>query len=233
MCWVISTGTRSMRGAEPVEETGQRLRAAGRGADQQNARQHRGERPQLDVGARGASGCATAPRRQCRRAASCRRAPSAQRLRGGAAELADLLDQFARNVRRGRDLAIGLRLRDVVGGAERQRLEADLGVAARQRRRHDDDEVALLLEQQRQRRNAVELRHLDVEQHDVRIDALDCSTASRPVRSEATTSSPGSASIQRDTRPRTTTASSTTMTRIGSLVAAFGGRQAQGWQQRS
>ena len=34
-------------------------------------------------------------------------------------------------------------------------------------------EVALLLQQQRQRRDAVELRHLDVEHHDVGIGALD------------------------------------------------------------
>src|SRR5262245_4143833 len=43
-----------------------------------------------------------------------------------------------------------------------------------------------------------------------------CSTASRPLRIEPTTCSPSSASIQRVNRPRTTTASSTTMTRIGS-----------------
>src|SRR5262245_5443569 len=46
------------------------------------------------------------------------------------------------------------------------------------------------------------------------------STACRPVRSEATTFSPGSSSIQRETRPRTTTASSTTMMRIGGCAEA-------------
>src|SRR3974377_666736 len=50
-----------------------------------------------------------------------------------------------------------------------------------------------------------------------------CSTASRPVRSEATTSRSGSASTQRASRPPTTTASSTIMTRIRRLMAATGG----------
>jgi hypothetical protein len=44
-------------------------------------------------------------------------------------------------------------------------------------------------------------------------------TASRPVRSEAATARSGSSSIQRETRPRTTTASSTIMTRIGGWPA--------------
>ena len=49
----------------------------------------------------------------------------------------------------------------------------DLGVVAGQRRRHDDDEIALLLQQQRQRRDAVELRHLDVQHHHVGIVLLE------------------------------------------------------------
>src|SRR5215510_16289065 len=53
------------------------------------------------------------------------------------------------------------------------------------------------------------------------------STASRPVRREATTSMPGSSWIHRETRPRTTTASSTTMTRIGDCVEAVGGGTAE------
>jgi len=39
-------------------------------------------------------------------------------------------------------LARAFRLRDIIGSAERQRLQADLGVPPRQRGRHDDDEIA-------------------------------------------------------------------------------------------
>ncbi len=85
------------------------------------------------------------------------------------AELADFLDQVAPEARRGGDFTIGGRLRDVVGGAERQRSQAHLRVAAREGGRHDDDQVALLLKQQRQRFDAVEFGHLDVEQNDIRI----------------------------------------------------------------
>src|SRR5438128_2465388 len=45
-------------------------------------------------------------------------------------------------------------------------------------------------------------------------------TASSPVRSDAATFMSGSASIQREIKPRITTESSTTMTRIGSCRAA-------------
>jgi hypothetical protein len=44
-----------------------------------------------------------------------------------------------------------------------------------------------------------------------------CATASRPVRSDAMTSMSGSASTQRANRLRTTTASSTIMTRIAAI----------------
>ena len=70
-------------------------------------------------------------------------------------------------------LARALRLRNVVGRAERKRLEADFRIAAGQRRRHDDDEVALFRQQLRQRRNAVELRHFDIEHGDIGLDAFD------------------------------------------------------------
>ena len=91
-----------------------------------------------------------------------------------AAERADFLDKFAAERDRRRDASPRrLRLRDIVGGAERQRPQADFGAAARQRRDHDHDEVALLLQQQRQRRNAVELRHVDVEHDDVGVALLD------------------------------------------------------------
>src|SRR5262249_5557229 len=110
-----------------------------------------------------------------RRRAGCRRnaerRPSTRLAsggRGGAAlaapaELTDLLDQVVTEGGRGGDLAIGRGLWNVVGGTERKRLQADLRVAARQRRRHDDDEVALLLQELGKRGQAVDIRHLDVE----------------------------------------------------------------------
>ena len=57
-----------------------------------------------------------------------------------------------------------------------------------------------------------------------------CSMASRPLRSEATTCSPASASIQRTNRPRTTIASSTIITRIESLSGRASRRA--GWGRR-
>jgi hypothetical protein len=65
------------------------------------------------------------------------------------AEGADFLDQFTSKRDRCRGLARGLGLRDVVGRAQRQRPQTDLGAAARQRRDHDHHEVALLLQEQR------------------------------------------------------------------------------------
>src|SRR5258705_5828888 len=73
---------------------------------------------------------------------------------------------------RGCSLARTFRLRNIVGCHERQRLEADLRIAAGQGRSHDDDEIALLGEQLRQRRDAVEVGHFDVEHGDIWIDAL-------------------------------------------------------------
>src|SRR5438105_12563972 len=87
--------------------------------------------------------------------------------------MTDLLDQVVAEGLRGRELARTFRFRDVVRGAERQRLEADLGVTAGQRGRHDDDEVAFLRQQLRQCRDAVEIRHFDVEHGDVGIDTLE------------------------------------------------------------
>jgi hypothetical protein len=86
------------------------------------------------------------------------------------AELTDLLDQVVAEGGRCRDLAIGRGLWNVVGGTERERLQADFRVAARQRRRHDDDEVALLLQELGKRGQSIDIRHLDVEDDDVRID---------------------------------------------------------------
>ena len=136
----------------------ERLRPAGRGADQQDARRRQRHRPQHDRLLR--------PRRP-------RRQSGAVRTPRALAERADLLDELAAEIVGSVGVARRRRLGDVVGGAERQRLQADLGVPPRHGRRHDDDEVALLGEQQRQRRDAVELRHLDVEHDDVGIGALD------------------------------------------------------------
>ncbi len=65
------------------------------------------------------------------------------------------------------------RLRNVIGRAKRERLEADLRIAAGQGRSHDDDEIALLRQQLWQRGNAVEFRHFDIKHGNVRIDALE------------------------------------------------------------
>ena len=177
MCWVISTGARSITLPILCISAGQGLRAAGRGADQQErAAAPRGNGRRMSAAARAARAAAT-----CRMLGSAIRARPAlasgdravDRLRAQA-KLADFLDQLAAERGGGIDRPLtGLRLRDVVGGAERQRLQADLGVPPRQRRRHDDDEVALLLQQQRQRGEPVELRHVDVEHDDVRIGLLE------------------------------------------------------------
>ena len=178
---MIRTGARSIAARQLFDQRGERLRAAGRGADQQRARHRRRERPQRErrrlglapaalsrVGSGAAHGA-----RQAGSAGTRAGADGAAARRRAAAEVADFLDQLAAEIGRGRGLARGRGLRNIIGGAERQRAQADLGAAARQRRGHDHDEVALLLQKQRQRRNAVELRHLDVEHDDVGVAALD------------------------------------------------------------
>ena len=129
--------------ADLADDGVERLRAAGRGADHQHARRRRRHRPQCDrsrvLPGRGSNGSgATAA---CRAAARVTRA-GPQPL-GAQAELTDLLDQLAAELGEAGDLAIAGRLRNVVGGAERQRAQADLGVAPGQRRGHDHDEIAL------------------------------------------------------------------------------------------
>src|SRR5262245_66360419 len=79
------------------------------------------------------------------------------------AERTDLLNQVVMEDVRGGGLAGGFGLRDVVGRPERQRLEADLRVAAGQRRGPDDDEVALLGQELRPRRDAVQPRPPSIE----------------------------------------------------------------------
>ena len=238
MCWVISTGARSMHGADAARCTA--LSACGPpvdDADQQHARRRRRERPQHDLPARcarceaGALGTmlrlAARPARRCaassRRDARPRRTDGAIRVPAGAARRepsARILSiSSRRNVGEPVSSRLALRLRDVVGGAERERAQADLGVPAGQRRRHEHDEIALLLQQPRQRGDAVDLRHIDVEHDDVR------DRRARPARSPRARCAArrrlrrsGSASTQRAIRPRTTTASSTTITRMASAA---------------
>ena len=160
-------------GPEFGHQRHQRLRPAGGRADDEHARRLRAE--------------GALHQRRLRRGGTRRRRMPVGRQRGrergagnrrlGAADLgaegADFLDQVVMEDLGGGRLARALGLRNVVGGAERQRLEADLRVAPRQRRGHDDDEVALLREQLRQRGDAVELRHFDVEHGDVGLDAVE------------------------------------------------------------
>ena len=174
MCWVISTGARSSTPAicvttvlsacgPPVEAPISSTRGA-----------NRRQRPQHDVarsaarrrGARarvGGAGFAAATGR-----AGVRRSRLARRPSWRIFSISS-----RRKPLRGGDFARRGRLRDVVGGAERERAQGYLGIAARHGGGHDHDEIALLGQQQRQRGNAVELRHLDVEHHHVGVGALD------------------------------------------------------------
>jgi len=102
-----------------------------------------------------------------------------------------------------------------VQGAERQGFEADLGVTPGQGRNHQHPQFGPLVKQERQRFEAVHYRHLDVKQDDVGSVRTTSSTASLPLAWRATTSRPGSSSIQRETRPRTTAESSTIITLMG------------------
>ena len=83
-----------------------------------------------------------------------------------------LRDELLAEADGGRDLAIGLGLRQVVDGAELEAPERDLGVALGQGRDHDHRQARPPLEQERQRADAVELRHVEVEKHDLRLDPL-------------------------------------------------------------
>ena len=173
MCWVISTGARSS--TPPICAT-MALSACGPPVEAPISSTRGGVagigRSAIGWPARRAAAGLTAAAR-CRRRPGCAAQMAVPQALGAQAELADFLDQFAAEGRRAGDFAVAVRLGDIVGGAERQRAQADLGVAPRQRRGHDHDQVALLREQQRQRGDAVELRHVDVEHHHVGIGALD------------------------------------------------------------
>ena len=87
-----------------------------------------------------------------------------------APEASNLFDQLALK-RAGSRRKFGLRY--IVDGAKRQRPEADFRAPPGERRRHNHDQVALFFEQERQRREAVKLRHVDVEDDDVGIAFFD------------------------------------------------------------
>jgi len=85
----------------------------------------------------------------------------------------DFFDEVAPERYRGADFAIARGLRNIVGGAQRQRAQADLGIPPRQRRRHDHNEIASFFKQQREGSDAVELGHINIEHDDVGDDALE------------------------------------------------------------
>ena len=187
MCWVISTGARSIIDPRPPIKA---LTACGppvdepisstRGAVSENGRNFGGSASPACGDTSGTRlGVSSILRARTGAGRGCLHR-QARRGRGGTrpAELArtqcaDLVDQFAPERQRGGELATGLRLRNVVDRPERQRAQADLGVAARQRRSHQHDEIALFLQQSRQRRDAVDIRHIDVEDGDVGLHQLD------------------------------------------------------------
>ena len=172
-----------MTACEVADDQVERLRAAGRRADQQHARRHHRQRPQHELAGLGRArrdagrldaraGLAARPNARTDRHGRRIEAGGGRTEPAARTERADLVDQLAAKLRRGREFAVGLRLRDVVGGAQRQRAQAYLGVAAGERRRHQHDEIALLLQQTRQRGDPVDVGHVDVENDDVGIGAL-------------------------------------------------------------
>jgi len=151
---------RAFEHAADMGENGvERQRTAGGGIDQQHARRHHRHRPQRHDGGHVLRYWMARSDRPRWRVTP----PRAQ------AELANPLDQLAAEGDRNRDVARDGRLGDVVGGAELQRLQADLGVPTGQRRGHDDDKVALPSEQQGPRGHALHLRHVNVEHRDIRV----------------------------------------------------------------
>ena len=152
------------RAVEAGEDLGDRTRPARRGADEEAARRDRRAR------ARRRGGGATR--------FGLRRGRGAAR----AGEPFDLRDELLAEAERGRDLAVRRRLRQVVERAERQAFQRDRGIALGQRRDHDHGKAGLLLEQPRQRADAVELGHVEVEEHDVGRDPVEGRDREPPVR---------------------------------------------------
>jgi hypothetical protein len=152
--------------ADLLEHLPDRFRAAGRGTDQQDARGGHRARPRAqghragqarDRGGRG-----------LRRGGGFDRGGDGPAPGAGGAEHPDPLQEIGPEAVGGGDAAIALGLGDVVDGAEREAAQRHVGVALGQRRHHHDLHAGLTRQDQRQGLDAVEFRHLDVEQHHVR-----------------------------------------------------------------
>ena len=144
--------------AEAGDDLGDRARSARGGADEQAARRHRHR-----------------PRPGDRRRADRRRRPG---LHAGLAmargrKPLQLGDQLAAEPGRGRHLAARFRLRQAVDRAELEAFQGDVGVALGQGRDDDDRHLRTLAQQMRQRADAVELRHVEIEQDDIGLRAVD------------------------------------------------------------
>ena len=196
MCCVISTGACAKNERRIQRDVFERLRTAGRRADQQNARRYGRHRPNVNA-AGGEDGAVQRPKTA---------QPVVAR-----AELANFFDQFAAEQL---DAAHARGLRDVVGGAERERTQADIGVPPGDGGGHDHRRdragAAASAATRRCRRDPASRRRAP--QRPARWPANRATPRCRCARL-ATTSRSGSAEIQRENRPRTTVASSTIMTR--------------------
>ena len=145
MCWVTSTGDLSITAPSRANRVFERLRPAGRRADQQGrAAAWPAKTRCISAGCAAVAGAAARGARpyRCGRGAAGRAAE-----RGARGTLRRAARIFSISSRRKVVEVVTpgcLRLGHVVRGAERQGLQRDLGVAPRQGRGHDDDEVALL-----------------------------------------------------------------------------------------
>jgi hypothetical protein len=101
------------------------------------------------------------------------RAGAAEALLAARTEGADLFDEVAAERGRVGDLAIGFRLGNIIGSAERKGSQAHLRIAPGERRGHDHDEIAALLEQKGQGRDPVDVGHVDIEDDHIGIGAFD------------------------------------------------------------
>ena len=170
-----------------------RLRAAGRGADQQAARRLRAAQRRLD-GARGRA-----------MALACGSADLAPRRRRAVQMASSLATSSLTEVVRRRQVAIAC---PAWAGSRRRRArgtERDLGVACRQRRGDQDRDVRALAQDQRQRGDAVELGHVEIEHDGVGIERVQLVERRPAVGGRADTSIEPCCDSQRETRPRTTT----------------------------
>ena len=152
-------------------------------------------------------------------------APSPEHRAPGAhpAERLDLADHLAAEIERGGDLAIRIGLGHIVQRAERQGLEADFGVAPGERGDHQHAQFGPRLQAA-----AAALRGRPSPASRCRAGRCRERCEPRPRRRACRwhgaprLRGPGSSSIQRDTRPRTTAELSTIITLMG-----FAGRVAR------